>query len=90
MGADAVVVAGGAEIYAQTIRRADRLALTEVALAPPGEAVFPLIDPAGWREVARDAACAGRTTRRTSSSSSTRAVREFMTGRMGLALVWRQ
>jgi dihydrofolate reductase len=54
MGADAVVVAGGAEIYAQTIRRADRLAITEVALAPPGDAAFPPIDPARWREVRRE------------------------------------
>ncbi len=53
MGADAVIVAGGAEIYAQTIGRADRLAVTEVALAPPGDALFPPIDPARWREVAR-------------------------------------
>ena len=54
MGADAVVVAGGGELYAQTIGRADRLALTEVALAPAGDAVFPRIDPAEWREVRRE------------------------------------
>ncbi len=34
MGADAIVIAGGGEIYAQTIGRADRLAITEVALEP--------------------------------------------------------
>jgi dihydrofolate reductase len=54
MGADAVVIAGGGELYAQTIDAADRLALTEVALAPNGDAVFPRIDPALWREVRRE------------------------------------
>ena len=54
MGADAIVIAGGGELYAQTIARADRLAITEVALAPEGDAVFPPIDPALWREVSRE------------------------------------
>ena len=59
MGADAVVIAGGGELYAQTIDSADRLALTEVALAPEGDAVFPRIDPALWREVRREAGVRG-------------------------------
>jgi dihydrofolate reductase len=54
MGADAVVIAGGGELYAQTIALADRLAITEVALAPKGDAVFPRIDPNAWREVRRE------------------------------------
>ena len=54
MGADAVVIAGGGELYAQTIALADRLAITEVALAPEGDAVFPPIEPAEWREVRRE------------------------------------
>lgn len=54
MGADAIVIAGGGELYAQTLRRADRLAVTEVALAPGGDVVFPEIDPAHWREVLRE------------------------------------
>jgi dihydrofolate reductase len=54
MGADEIIVAGGGEIYAQTIDRADRLFITEVDLAPAGDAVFPAIDPARWREVARE------------------------------------
>jgi dihydrofolate reductase len=53
LGADAIVVAGGAEIYAQTIRRAARLLITEVALEAKGEARFPPIDPSQWREVSR-------------------------------------
>jgi len=59
MGADAVVIAGGGELYAQTIDSADRLALTEVALAPKGDAVFPHIEPALWREVRREAGVRG-------------------------------
>jgi dihydrofolate reductase len=52
-GADEIAVVGGAEIYAQTIGRAERLHITEVALAPDGDARFPPIDPALWRETAR-------------------------------------
>jgi dihydrofolate reductase len=52
-GADEIVVAGGGEIYAQTIGRASRLHLTEVDLEPAGDAHFPPIDPAAWREVSR-------------------------------------
>jgi dihydrofolate reductase len=54
MGAAAIVIAGGGELYAQTIALADRLAITEVALAPDGDARFPPIDPAHWREVRRE------------------------------------
>ncbi len=54
MGADAILIAGGGEIYAQTIGRADRLAITEVALEPDGDARFPPIDPSMWREVRRE------------------------------------
>ncbi len=54
MGADAIVIAGGGELYAATIALADRLAITEVALAPEGGAHFPPIDPAEWREVRRE------------------------------------
>ena len=54
MGAEAIVIAGGGEIYAQTIGRASRLAVTEVALEPEGDARFPPIDPEVWREVKRE------------------------------------
>ncbi|HEV3042765.1 MAG TPA: dihydrofolate reductase [Roseiarcus sp.] len=49
-----IIIAGGGEIYAQTIDRADRLFITEVDLAPPGDAHFPPIDPTLWREVKRE------------------------------------
>jgi dihydrofolate reductase len=54
MGADEIIIAGGGEIYAQTIARASRLVITEVALDAEGEARFPPIDPKQWREVRRE------------------------------------
>jgi dihydrofolate reductase len=54
MGADAIVIAGGGEVYKETIGLADGLAITEVALAPEGDARFPPIDPSVWREVRRE------------------------------------
>jgi dihydrofolate reductase len=54
INADEIVVAGGGEIYRQTIDRADRLYITEVDLAPKGDVHFPAIDPAHWREVKRE------------------------------------
>jgi dihydrofolate reductase len=49
-----IISAGGGEIYAQTIGRADRLFITEVDLAPEGNVRFPSIDPAVWREAKRE------------------------------------
>ncbi len=54
MGANEVVIAGGGEIYAQTMARAERLLITEVALDAKGETRFPPIDPRQWREVSRE------------------------------------
>jgi dihydrofolate reductase len=53
LAADAVVIAGGADIYAQTLARADRLEITHVHARPEGDAVFPPIDAKTWRAVAR-------------------------------------
>ena len=52
-GADAIVVAGGADIYAQVMARADRLVVTLVRMQVEGDVNFPAIDPNVWREVAR-------------------------------------
>ncbi|MGI9490429.1 MAG: dihydrofolate reductase [Geminicoccaceae bacterium] len=41
IGAEEIMIAGGAEIYEQTIELADRLYLTEIDLAPEGDAYFP-------------------------------------------------
>ena len=54
MGADETIIGGGAEIYAQTIARARRLCITEVALDAKGEARFPAINPREWREIRRE------------------------------------
>ena len=54
MDADEIIVAGGGEIYRQTIDQADRLFITEADLAPEGDVYFPAIDPARWREVKRE------------------------------------
>ncbi|MBE7198796.1 MAG: dihydrofolate reductase [Parafilimonas terrae] len=51
--ASAVMLIGGATLYAAMIARADRLELTEVDLAPEADAFFPAVDPALWRESAR-------------------------------------
>ncbi len=53
MGADAVIIAGGAAIYAQALPRADRLLLTELDLEAKGDAVFPAFSLQEWREVSR-------------------------------------
>jgi dihydrofolate reductase len=52
-GADAIVIAGGAEIYAQIMERATRLAITQVHMRADGDAHFPPIDAAQWQEIAR-------------------------------------
>jgi dihydrofolate reductase len=52
--ADAIVVAGGAEIYAQALPFASRLVITWVHCCVEGDACFPAIDPDIWRETARD------------------------------------
>lgn len=49
-----VFVAGGGEVYAAALPYADRMIVTLVPLDPPGEVVFPSIDPAEWRAVSRD------------------------------------
>jgi dihydrofolate reductase len=58
-GADAIMVIGGADIYAQAMPFADRLEITRIHAAPEGDAVFPPIDPAVWREAGRAEHLAG-------------------------------
>ena len=50
---DAIMVVGGGDIYAQAMPLATRLEITRVHARPDGEAVFPAIDAAVWRETAR-------------------------------------
>jgi dihydrofolate reductase len=58
-GADAIIVAGGAEIYRQAMEQATRLALTRVHLRVEGDARFPPIEAACWRETSRTERAAG-------------------------------
>jgi len=57
-GSDVMVI-GGADIYAQAMPFAGRLEITQVHLAPEGDTHFPPIDPAIWRETARNDQAAG-------------------------------
>jgi dihydrofolate reductase len=52
-GTDAIIVAGGAEIYAQAMAQATRLAITQVHMRPEGEVRFPAIDATLWHEISR-------------------------------------
>lgn len=60
-GTDCIVVAGGAEIYAQALPLASHIVMTRVHRRVDGDVVFPPIDAKIWREIARDehAAAAG-------------------------------
>ena len=53
-GAEEVMVIGGEEIYRLALPRADRIYLTEVDLAPAGDARFPDLDPSEWQEASRE------------------------------------
>jgi dihydrofolate reductase len=50
LGTDSIAVIGGADLYAQVMDRADRLAITHVNLQPEGDTKFPAIDPLHWHE----------------------------------------
>ncbi|MEZ5649029.1 MAG: dihydrofolate reductase [Burkholderiaceae bacterium] len=52
---DEAFVAGGAEIYALALPRADRLLITEVDLTPQGDAFFAAPDADAWQLVSSDA-----------------------------------
>jgi dihydrofolate reductase len=50
---DEVFVVGGAQVYAEALPVADRLALTFVDSEPEGDTVFPDVDWSQWRETGR-------------------------------------
>ncbi len=58
-GVGEIAVAGGAEIYAQTLALAERIALTLVHVRPQGGTVFPPIDRDMWEETERIEHAAG-------------------------------
>ena len=51
---DEVFVVGGTRVYEAALPFADRLELTWVDAEPEGDAWFPAVDWAAWREVARE------------------------------------
>jgi dihydrofolate reductase len=50
MGADSIVVAGGAEVYALAMPHVSRIHLTRVYANPDGEAVFAPVDMSRFRQ----------------------------------------
>jgi len=58
-GTNAIMVIGGADVYAQAMRFADRLEITQIHARPAGDTRFPEINPAIWHEIARQAHPAG-------------------------------
>jgi dihydrofolate reductase len=58
-GADAIMVIGGSEIYAQAMPFAHRLEITQIHASPQGDTHFPAIDPSIWEESVRESHAAG-------------------------------
>lgn len=55
-GVETAYVVGGAAVYEQFLRLADRLRITEVPESPEGDAYFPEFDSREWVEVEREPA----------------------------------
>lgn len=51
--AAAIMIVGGAALYAQTLAGAARLEITRIHARPHGDTFFPPIEAAQWREIAR-------------------------------------
>ncbi len=51
---DEAIIFGGTEIFRLFLDEADRIHLTEVRAAVPGDTFFPALDRAQWRETARE------------------------------------
>ncbi len=60
--AELAFVIGGEQIYTQALPLADRLEITEVDLAPEGDAWFPEIAASDWQETTRRLLAAENTT----------------------------
>lgn len=52
---DEVFVIGGAELYQDGLKLADKLYMTEVELEVTGDAFFPAVEMAAWQEISREA-----------------------------------
>ena len=53
LNAPEIMVAGGGELYGLLLDQCAALHITQVDLAPEGDAFFPALDPVRWRETAR-------------------------------------
>ena len=51
---DEIMIIGGADIYAQTLERSDRIHLTLIHQDFDGDAYFPELDESAWKETARE------------------------------------
>lgn len=58
-GADSVVIGGGEDVYRQAMPLCERLHLTLVHAAPPGDAHFPAFTRTEWTETSREPHLAG-------------------------------
>lgn len=56
---DEIMIAGGGQIYEQTLPLAQRIYLTRVDMEVEGDTVFPDLNPERWREIAREEFKAG-------------------------------
>jgi dihydrofolate reductase len=54
LGGGEVLIAGGGEIFAEALPRADRIYLTRIEQDFPGDTVFPQLDAAAWRLVEQE------------------------------------
>lgn len=58
-GVKEIMIIGGSDIFNATMPFADRLEITHVHDSPPGDVLFPPIDPTVWEEVSRQEHPAG-------------------------------
>lgn len=49
-----IFVAGGGQVYAESMPLAQRLLISQIDAEPEGDTFFPAIDPARWQEVSRE------------------------------------
>lgn len=54
IGADEMVIIGGADIFGQSLERLDRLYLTEVHAVVDGDTFLPEFNTADWTEISRE------------------------------------
>ncbi|AJC17648.1 MULTISPECIES: dihydrofolate reductase [Pandoraea] len=54
VGVEEICLIGGAQLYAESLASADKVVVTEIAKAFEGDAHFPDLPAAQWRETARE------------------------------------